>query len=170
MIRTVILTISDKGAEGKRKDKSGQVIKKMIEIINGKLVYYKIIPDEKKMIKKELRFISDNDKADLILTTGGTGFAKRDITPEATLEVIEKEVPGIPEKMRKDTIDITPMAALSRAKAGIRKKTLIINLPGSPKAVEECLEAVIEIIPHGIDILRGNFTEHEHNSDRKQDF
>jgi molybdenum cofactor synthesis domain-containing protein len=164
MIRTVVLTISDKSAAGKRKDKSGHLIKKMIKAINGKLVYYKIIPDENEIIKKELIFISDNDKADLILTTGGTGFAERDITPEATLEVIEKEIPGIPEKMRKDTIDITPMAALSRARAGIRNKTLIINLPGSPKAVEECLEAVIEIIPHGIDILRGNFTEHD--SDR----
>ena len=163
VIRTVVITISDKGSKGKREDKSGKVIKEMMTEINSEIVDYKIIPDERVIIKEELEIIADSDKADLVLTTGGTGFAKRDITPEATAEVIEKEVPGIPEKMRMDTVKITPMAALSRAKAGIREKTLIVNLPGSPKAVRECLEAIIDILPHGIDILRGNVTEHKNN-------
>jgi len=162
MIRSVIITVSDKGSKGEREDKSGQVIKEMITEINGDIVDYKIIPDERAIIKEEMKIIADSDKADLVLTTGGTGFAERDITPEATAEIIEKEVPGIPEKMRMDTVKITPMAALSRAKAGIRGKTLIVNLPGSPKAVRECLESIIDILPHGVDILRGNFTEHNH--------
>jgi len=131
--------------------------------INADIIDYKIISDEKVKIKEELKIVADNNKADLILTTGGTGFAERDITPEATAEVIEKEVPGIPEKMRMDTVKITPRAALSRAKAGIRGKTLIVNLPGSPKAVKECLESIIDILPHGIDILLAKVKEHDLN-------
>jgi len=165
MIRSVIITVSDKGSKGEREDKSGQVIKEMITEIDGDIVDYKIIPDERAIIKEEMKIIADSDKADLVLTTGGTGFAERDITPEATAEIIEKEVPGIPEKMRMDTVKITPMAALSRAKAGIRGKTLIVNLPGSPKAVRECLESIIDILPHGVDILRGNVTEHNHKDE-----
>ncbi|WP_076545376.1 MULTISPECIES: MogA/MoaB family molybdenum cofactor biosynthesis protein [Halanaerobium] len=160
-IRTAVLTISDKGSKGERKDLSGPVIKKMMENIGADIVYEEIIADEKEEIKETLIKIADQKVADLILTTGGTGFAKRDITPEATLEVIEKEVPGIPEKIRAETISITPQAALSRARAGIRKQTLIINFPGSPKAVRECLEAAIEIIPHGVKILKGKITEHQ---------
>jgi molybdenum cofactor synthesis domain-containing protein len=125
------------------------------------------LEDEKEEIKEALIKISDQKKADLILTTGGTGFAARDITPEATLEVIEKEVPGIPEKIRADTISITPQAALSRARAGIRAKTLIINFPGSPKAVRECLESVIDIIPHGVKILKGEITEHQNHHNQQ---
>lgn len=165
IIRTAVLTISDKGSRGERKDLSGPLLKEMMENIGAEIVCEKIIADEKKEIKEALIKISDQKKADLILTTGGTGFAKRDITPEATLEVIEKEVPGIPEKIRADTISITPQAALSRARAGIRNKTLIINFPGSPKAVRECLESVIEIIPHGIKILKGEITEHQHHDE-----
>jgi molybdenum cofactor synthesis domain-containing protein len=162
-IKTAVLTISDKGSRGERKDLSGPVIKEMMENIGAKIVYEDIIADEKEEIKDALIKISDQKEADLILTTGGTGFAERDITPEATLEVIEKEVPGLPEKIRADTIAITPQAALSRARAGIRAKTLIINFPGSPKAVRECLESVIEIIPHGVKILKGEITEHHHH-------
>lgn len=135
----------------------------MMSEINSDIIDYKIIPDERVKIKEELKILTDNNKADLILTTGGTGFAERDITPEATAEVIEKEVPGIPEKMRMDTVKITPRAALSRAKAGIRGKTLIVNLPGSPKAVKECLESIIDILPHGIDILLAKVKEHDLN-------
>lgn len=135
----------------------------MMSKINSDIIDYKIIPDERVKIKEELKILTDNNKADLILTTGGTGFAERDITPEATAEVIEKEVPGIPEKMRMDTVKITPRAALSRAKAGIRGKTLIVNLPGSPKAVKECLESIIDILPHGIDILIAKVKEHDLN-------
>src|SRR6056297_522963 len=144
MIRLVIITVSDKGSKGEREDKSGQVIKEMITEIDGDIVDYKIIPDERAIIKEEMKIIADSDKADLVLTTGGT---------------------GIPEKMRMDTVKITPMAALSRAKAGIRGKTLIVNLPGSPKAVRECLESIIDILPHGVDILRGNVTEHNHKDE-----
>jgi len=165
IIKTAVLTISDKGSRGERKDLSGPVIKEMMEKIGAEIVFEDIIADEKEEIKDALIRISDQKKADLILTTGGTGFAERDITPEATLEVIEKEVPGLPEKIRADTISITPQAALSRARAGIRAKTLIINFPGSPKAVRECLEAVIEIIPHGVKILKGEITEHRHHHD-----
>lgn len=163
IIRTAVLTISDKGSRGERKDLSGPVLKEMMENIGAEIVYEEIIADEKEEIKEALIKISDPKKADLILTTGGTGFAARDITPEATLEVLEKEVPGIPEKIRADTISITPQATLSRARAGIRGKTLIINFPGSPKAVRECLESVIDIIPHGVKILKGEITEHQHN-------
>lgn len=166
-IKTAVLTISDKGSRGERKDLSGPVIKEMMENIGAEIVYEEIIADEKAEIEETLSRIADQKKADLILTTGGTGFAKRDITPEATLAVIEKEVPGIPEKIRADTISITPQAALSRARAGIRKQTLIINFPGSPKAVRECLEAVIEIIPHGVKILKGEITEHQHSHKNK---
>jgi len=165
MIKTAIITISDKASHQKREDKSGKLIMEMIKEINGIKVYYNIIPDEKEEIKEEIIKICDNRIADLILTTGGTGLATRDITPEATAEVIEKEVPGITEKMRAETATITPMAYLSRAKAGIREKTLIINLPGNTKAVRECLEVVFDILPHGIDILMGKVTEHKNNSD-----
>lgn len=163
-IKTAVLTMSDKGSRGERKDLSGPVIKEMMEAAGAEVIYEEIIPDDKDEIKEVLIFLADKHQVDLILTTGGTGFASRDITPEATLEVIEKEVPGIPEKMRADTITITPQAALSRARAGIRKETLIINFPGSPKAVRECLEAVIDIIPHGVSILKGEITEHQHNN------
>lgn len=160
-IRTAVITISDKGSRGERKDLSGPVIKEMMEAAGAEIVYEEIIADEKAEIKNSLVQIADHNKADLILTTGGTGFAKRDITPEATMEVIEKEVPGIPEKIRAETAKITAQAFLSRARAGIRKDTLIINFPGSPKAVRECLEAVLDIIPHGVKILKGEITEHQ---------
>lgn len=166
-IRTAVITISDKGSKGQREDLSGPVIKKLMEAAGAEIVFEEIIADEKKMIKDSLIEIADQKQADLILTTGGTGFAERDITPEATAEVIEKEVPGIPEKIRAETAKITAQAFLSRARAGIRKKTLIINLPGSPKAVQECLEAALEIIPHGVQILKGEITEHKTDSNHK---
>ncbi len=161
MIKVAILTISDKGAAGEREDISGQVIEEMIGDINGEKVYYEIIPDHFRKIKELLFNLTERATADLVLTTGGTGMAKRDITPEATMDVIEKEVPGIPEMMRCETGRITPKAFLSRARAGIRKSTLIVNLPGNPKAVRECLECILPILPHGIDILKGNITEHK---------
>lgn len=162
-IKTAVLTISDKGSRGERKDLSGPVLEEMIEEVGGKVTHREIIADEKEKIKESMIFLSDKKDIDLILTTGGTGFAERDITPEATIEIIEKEVPGLPEKMRAATSEITPLAALSRARAGIRNNTLIINFPGSPKAVRECLESIIEIIPHGVKILKGVVTEHDHN-------
>ena len=159
MIKAGILTISDKGSRGEREDLSGKVIEEVIRKINGEVKYYQIIPDEKNVIQEELIKAVDELHLDLILTTGGTGLAKRDVTPDATLEVIEKEVPGISEIIRGESFKKTNRAILSRGVAGIRKKSLIINLPGSPKGVRESLEIVLEALPHGIEILKGQATE-----------
>ena len=160
MIKTAVVTISDKGSQGKRKDKSGPVIIEMLKEFEAEKSYYNIIPDELEEIKEELIKLSNKESIDLILTTGGTGFATRDVTPEATQAIMEKDAPGIADLMRMETINITKKAALSRAVSVIRNDTLIINLPGSPKAVRECLQAVKDIIPHGIEILKGEVTEH----------
>jgi molybdenum cofactor synthesis domain-containing protein len=157
MIRYSILTISDKGSSGLREDNSGKVIKEIMLSTDSKLVDYTIVPDEKTLISEKL--ISMCKAADLILTTGGTGLSPRDVTPEATLAVIERQVPGIPEAMRAKSLEITPLASLSRSVAGTRGQTLIINLPGSPKAVKECLEVVLPILEHAIGILTGNVGE-----------
>lgn len=154
MIRIAILTASDKGSRGERKDTSSQVIRDMIKSI-GKVVAYEMVPDEKEIISGKLREFCDDLKVDLVLTTGGTGFSPRDVTPEATKEVIEKETPGIPEAMRMFSFKKSPQSILSRAVAGIRKQTLIVNLPGNPKGVRENLEVVLDMIPHGINILQG---------------
>jgi len=159
MIKIGILTVSDKGSRGEREDLSGKTIKDIIVRIEGTVEYYKIIPDEKEIIKEELIKTVDKLHLDLILTTGGTGLAKRDVTPDATLEVIEKEVSGISEIIRNESFKKTNRAILSRAVAGIRKESLIINLPGSPKGVRESLEIILESLPHGIEILKGEATE-----------
>src|SRR6056297_1764870 len=160
MINTAVVTISDKSSQGKREDKSGPVIIEMLAEFKATKKYYNIIPDEIDEIKDELIKLSEQEDIDLILTTGGTGFAPRDVTPEATQAVMDKDVPGIADLMRMETINITRKAALSRAVSVIRNDTLIVNLPGSPKAVKECLEAVKDIIPHGIEILKEEVTEH----------
>jgi len=159
MIKVGILTISDKGSRGEREDLSGKVIEEVVKKINGEVKYYQIIPDEKDIIQEELIKAVDKLHLDLILTTGGTGLAKRDVTPDATLEVIEKEVSGISEIIRSESFKKTNRAILSRGVAGIRKESLIINLPGSPKGVRESLEIVLEALPHGIEILKGQAAE-----------
>ena len=159
MIKVGILTISDKGSKGEREDLSGKVIEEVVKKINGEVKYYKVIPDEKDIIQEELIKAVDKLHLDLILTTGGTGLAKRDVTPDATLEVIEKEVSGISEIIRSESFKKTNRAILSRGVAGIRKESLIINLPGSPKGVRESLEIVLEALPHGIEILKGQAAE-----------
>jgi len=159
MIKVGILTISDKGAKGEREDKSGQVIRELISQLNAMVTEYKIIPDEKEMIIDNLKRLVDELGCELVLTTGGTGLSLRDVTPEATKEVIEKEIPGFGEIMRTIGFKSTPHALLSRAIAGIRKQSLIINLPGSPKGVKECLELILPAIPHGIEILKGKVEE-----------
>lgn len=159
MIRAAVLTISDKGYAGEREDKSGRVLKELVSKLPGEVCHYEIIPDEKETIKEKLVTCCDQLKVDLVLTTGGTGFSSRDVTPEATLEVIEKRAPGISEAMRMESLKVTPRAMLSRAEAGIRGKTLIINLPGSPKGAKECLEAILPALVHGIDILQGKTGE-----------
>ena len=159
MIKVGILTISDKGSRGEREDLSVKVIEEIVKKINGEVKYYQIIPDEKDIIQEELIKAVDKLHLDLILTTGGTGLAKRDVTPEATSAIIEKEVPGISEIIRSESFKKINRAILSRGMAGIRKESLIINLPGSPKGVRESLEIILEALPHGIEILKGQATE-----------
>jgi molybdenum cofactor synthesis domain-containing protein len=159
MIEVGILTISDKGARGEREDQSGKVIEEIVKKIEGEVKYYRIIPDEEEIIQDELVKAVDKLHLDLILTTGGTGLGKRDVTPEATLAVIEKEVPGISEIIRSESFKKTNRAILSRGVAGIRKRSLIINLPGSPKGVKESLEIILKALPHGIEIIKGEITE-----------
>ncbi|EKO1911828.1 molybdopterin adenylyltransferase [Clostridium botulinum] len=159
MIKTAIVTISDKGSKGERKDETGKVLQDILEKEGYKVEEYKIIPDEINIISKELIKLCDEKKVNLIITNGGTGFSKRDVTPEATERVIEKHVPGFGEAMRASSLSITPKAILSRGIAGIRKDSLIINLPGSPKAAVENLQAVLGAIPHGIEILLGEASE-----------
>jgi len=157
-IKAIILVASDKGYRGERQDASGPALKLALEgIMEVEEIH--ILPDNQKMISEFLKETCDNAKADIILTSGGTGFAPTDVTPEATLEVIERAAPGIPEAMRLKSMEYTDRAILSRAIAGIRKKTLIINLPGSPKAAVECLNAVISVLPHAVETLRGDAYE-----------
>ena len=148
-----VLTISDKCSKGQRKDESGEIIREVIKNLPGEVVKYEIIPDEPDMIKEKLTHYCDEMKVDLVLTNGGTGFTSRDLTPEATKEVIEREIPGIPEAMRTLCLSITKRAMLSRGISGIRGKTLIINLPGSTKGAKESLEAIMDGLAHGLDMV-----------------
>lgn len=152
MYRIAVLTISDKGAAGLRTDASGPLIEERIRPV-GTVIHTAILPDEREQIAKALRALCDHQTVDLILTTGGTGFSPRDVTPEATMDVVERPVPGIPEAIRARSLQVTDRAMLSRATAGIRGRTLIINLPGSPKAVGECLDVVLPVLSHGLGIL-----------------
>ncbi|RJE48929.1 MULTISPECIES: MogA/MoaB family molybdenum cofactor biosynthesis protein [unclassified Dehalobacter] len=159
MITVGVITASDKGSRGEREDLSGQVIKNMVEEIGWEVKILEIVPDEQKIIEAKLIEYADERKVDVIFTTGGTGFSPRDVTPEATLAVVERLTPGIPEAMRLESLKVTSRAMLSRAAAGIRGKTVIINLPGSPKGVKECLAVVLQSLEHGIEILKGTTGE-----------
>jgi molybdopterin adenylyltransferase len=156
-----ILTVSDKGWRGEREDRSGPAIREMMEAAGAEVVRARIVPDEPELIKAALVEWS-GEGLDLILTTGGTGFSPRDWTPEATRAVVEREAPGICEAMRQAGMKKTPTAMLSRAVAGLRGSTLIVNLPGSEKGARESLDAIMEALPHGIDILKGKAGECGH--------
>lgn len=161
-MRTVgVLTISDGASKGERQDVSGENIRTLLAQLPDAVVSAStIIPDEREQIEAVLREWSDEKQLNLILTTGGTGLAPRDVTPEATRAVIERDVPGIAEAMRNNSLRYTPMAMISRGVAGIRGRTLIINFPGSPKAVNECLEYILPVLPHAINLLTEGPKDH----------
>ena len=159
MFTVGIITSSDKGYRGEREDKSGQVIEEIVSQNGFKVIKKVVLPDEKDLLEKEMINKCDNLNVNLLLTTGGTGFSKRDITPEATKSVIEREALGIVEAIRFYSLQITKRAMLSRATSGIRQNTLIINLPGSPKACKEALDFVLDDVKHGIEILLGEAKE-----------
>lgn len=163
MFTVGIITSSDKGFAGEREDKSGQLIAEIVEDKGYKVERKIIVPDEEEAISKEIIYMTDELNLDLILTTGGTGFSPRDVTPEATIKVCDRMANGISEAIRNYSLSITPRAMLSRAVSGIRKQTLIINLPGSPKAVKESLDYIIDSVHHGLEIL----TDKAHDCARK---
>jgi len=159
MFTVGILTISDKGSRGERQDKSGEAIREMLSGADVSIVNYDIIPDEKELIVEKLVKWADEDRLDVLLTTGGTGLTPRDVTPEATLSVVDRIIPGFTEAMRAEGLKKTPMAMLSRAVVGTRGECLIINLPGSPRAVRECLEVILPVLPHAVETLKGQAGE-----------
>ncbi len=160
-IRVGILTVSDRASRGEYQDMSGPEVRRLVEEkLGAEVVVEEIVPDEKEQIEAVLKRWADELDLELILTTGGTGFTPRDVTPEATKAVIEKEAPGLAEAMRAASLQKTPHAMLSRAVAGIRGRTLIVNLPGSPRAARENLEVILPALPHGLDLLRGRETHH----------
>ena len=155
IFKLAILTISDAGSKGERADTSGDTISEIMEREGLEQVFRDIVPDEAEIISEKLREWCDGGKVDLVLTTGGTGLGPRDVTPEATRAVIDIEAPGIAEAIRIETLKNTPMAMLSRSVAGVRSGCLIINLPGSPKGVRECLEVAVPAIPHALEMVKG---------------
>jgi molybdopterin adenylyltransferase len=167
MIHFGILTISDKGSRGERYDGSGAVIQDRVALMGGRVVRYDIIPDEIDVIRRRLIEWADAGDVDIIFTTGGTGLGPRDVTPEATAPILDKLVPGIAEAMRIETFGKTPSSILSRAVAGVRKKCLIINLPGSPGGVRECMEVILAAATHAVEMITGTVTEHSPEAENK---
>ena len=152
-IKAVVLTISDSASRSEREDLSGPAVVAELESLKAEIVATEILPDERELIADRLRHFADAGKVNLIITTGGTGFSPRDVTPEATRAVIEREAPGLAELMRSESLKITPLAALSRSVCGIRRRALIVNLPGSVRGAKENLAAIARILPHAIDLL-----------------
>jgi molybdopterin adenylyltransferase len=165
MFTAGIITISDGVWRKERPDESGKAIRESLSGVECRVVKYEVIPDEVKTISSKLAEWADGGTMDVILTTGGTGLAPRDVTPEATLAIVDKAVPGLAEVMRIQTLAKTPFAMLSRAVAGVRGKCLIINLPGSPRAVRECLEVILPAVPHAVQIIKGEITQHTAGKD-----
>lgn len=161
MFGLAVLTVSTSGYHGQREDTSGQAIKEMLTAPDYELVHYEIVSDEQETIAQRMAQWADDPKVDLIISTGGTGLGPHDVTPEACLSIIDREVPGLAETMRAETLKYTPMAMLSRSVAGIRGNTLIITLPGSPKGVQETLAVVLPVLPHALELLkRESVSEH----------
>ena len=160
MFTLAVLTVSTSGFHGQREDTSGRVIQNILGPPVYRLMHYEVVPDELDLIADRLRRWADEDRVDLIVTTGGTGLAPTDVTPEACLSVIEREVPGFAEAMRSKTIEKTPMAMLSRSVAGVRGSTLMVTLPGNPRGVSECLDVIISVLPHALELLNDQATGH----------
>ena len=160
MIRAAAVTISDKGSRGEREDRSGPLLAAALEGLGFQVTHTEIVPDDQGRIEALLRDLADRLALDLVITTGGTGPAPRDVTPEATRAVLHREMPGLAELVRLEGLKKTPLAVLSRGVAGIRGRTLIVNLPGSPKAVREGMEALQTVLPHALKMLRGEDLEH----------
>ena len=154
MFKLGILTVSTSGFHGQRDDTSGRAIRELLPSPQYDQVRYEVVPDERREIEGRFKSWADELKLDLIVSTGGTGLAPTDVTPEACLAVVERQVPGLGEAMRAQTLQKTPMAMISRSVAGVRGRTLIVTLPGSPKAVRECLEVIIPVLPHSLELLR----------------
>ena len=159
-IRAAVMTMSDLGARGERADTSGDAIVEFLPAIGAELVERLMIPDDRDQVQANLMRFADDLKLDVVLTTGGTGIAPRDVTPDATASVVDYQVPGIAEAMRVMSVQKTPYGMLSRQVVGVRGGTLIINLPGSPKAVSECLEVIQPVLPHAVDLIRGGRVDH----------
>ena len=164
MYYAAVLTVSDRSARGERPDTAGPVAAELLEAAGYRVIKTAIVPDNQSQIETTLCELADAGVIQMIVTTGGTGFSPRDVTPEATLAVCQRMAPGIPEAMRYASLQITPRAMLSRAQAGIRGSTLILNLPGSPKAVKENLAAVLPILEHGLEILSGKVADCAENA------
>ncbi|TPW17579.1 MAG: molybdopterin adenylyltransferase [bacterium] len=160
LFRAAVLTISDSAHRGERDDRSGPVAIEFLTGIGGLLVATEVLPDDRGVIRDRLAALADSGGVELVVTTGGTGFSRRDVTPEATRDAIEREAPGLAELMRRETGKTTPLAPLSRAVCGLRGGTLIVNLPGSPKGVRECLDVLRPILVHGLKVLTGEITQH----------
>jgi molybdenum cofactor synthesis domain-containing protein len=154
-IRTAILTISDMCSQGRREDTSGQTIEEMLHKENFEVCEKTIVPDDYETITKTIKRFSDELKVEIVLTTGGTGLGPRDVTPEATTAVCDRMAPGFSEILRCESYKKTPNAVLSRGVSGMRDNTLVINMPGSPKAVRECMEIILKVLPHAVDMIRG---------------
>lgn len=166
LISVGIVTVSDKASRGEREDLGGPAIREVMLAAGAAIGEYVVVPDERARIAAEIRRLADERRLDLVLTTGGTGLAARDVTPQATLDCLDYVVPGIPEAMRAASLAKTPAAMTSRAVAGVRGRTLIVNLPGSPKGVRECLDVLLPALPHAISLLRGETGDHERPAPR----